>query len=160
MIFVTIGTQLSFPRLLSLMNLWAGSHLELVIAQIGNDPGLYPNLRTVTRLNRVDYESTLDGCRAVIAHAGIGTILQCAYRKKPLIIVPHRAKYGEHRNDHQLDTARRFSHFDGITVASNAPGVSRALESISGHVGLSADVGGWQPGVLPAKIAAWVHSQP
>ena len=53
---------------------------------------------------------------AVVAHAGIGTILGALELGKPTVVMPRRAALGEHRNDHQLATARRFSG-PGIAVA-------------------------------------------
>jgi len=53
----------------------------------------------------------------VIAHAGMGTILSALQFGRPLIVMPRLAQFGEHRNDHQLATARRLSELDRVDVA-------------------------------------------
>ena len=50
---------------------------------------------------------------AIIAHAGMGTILTALEMGKPLLVMPRRAELGEHRNDHQLATAMRFADLGG-----------------------------------------------
>jgi UDP-N-acetylglucosamine transferase subunit ALG13 len=37
--------------------------------------------------------------------------------RKPLLVMPRRADLGEHRNDHQFATARRFRELNQIMVA-------------------------------------------
>jgi UDP-N-acetylglucosamine transferase subunit ALG13 len=47
----------------------------------------------------------------------MGSILTALRVKKPTVIFPRKASLGEHRNDHQLATARSFSNVDGVYVA-------------------------------------------
>lgn len=56
----------------------------------------------------------------IVAHAGIGTILSAKRWGKPLVILPRRHGLGEHRNDHQLATARQVESLPGIHVAWEA----------------------------------------
>jgi UDP-N-acetylglucosamine transferase subunit ALG13 len=54
---------------------------------------------------------------AIVAHAGMGTILTALELGTPIVVMPRRAALGEHRNDHQLATARRFAEQGSIAVA-------------------------------------------
>jgi UDP-N-acetylglucosamine transferase subunit ALG13 len=46
----------------------------------------------------------------------MGTILSAAELGKPVILMPRRAKFGEHRNDHQQDTALEMARLSNVTV--------------------------------------------
>lgn len=119
MIFVTVGTQLPFPRLIDSMNALAPSLTEEVVAQVGGgaEPSQWPALDVRTQLKPAEFEAFFSEARVVVAHAGIGTILSAKRLGKPLIILPRRHALEEHRNDHQLATARQVETLPGIHVA-------------------------------------------
>lgn len=119
MIFATVGTQLPFPRLMDALNALAPELGEPVIAQTGQTAGnpVWPALDTRAHLTPAEFERLFTEARLVVAHAGIGTILSARRYGKPLVILPRRHAMGEHRNDHQLATARQVSGLPGIHVA-------------------------------------------
>jgi hypothetical protein len=47
----------------------------------------------------------------------MGTILSALELGTPTLVMPRRAALGEHRNDHQMATARWFADLGGVTVA-------------------------------------------
>lgn len=117
MIFVATGTQLAFPRLIAAMDQMAPDLGEPVIAQIGPDPETRSHIETHPSLPPAQYEDFFAKARVVVAHAGIGSILMAKRLRKPLIIVPRRHALGEHRNDHQIATAREVEGTTGVRVA-------------------------------------------
>ncbi|MFV0244822.1 MAG: glycosyltransferase [Qingshengfaniella sp.] len=119
MIFVTVGTQLPFPRLIDAMNALAPGLNEQVFAQAGPeaDPDLWPALTLRPHLNPAEFEQLFAEARVVVAHAGIGSILSAKRLGRPLIIMPRRHSLNEHRNDHQVATARQVQSLPGIHVA-------------------------------------------
>ena len=117
MIFVATGTQLAFPRLIAAMDAMAPGLDEPVIAQVGPDAEVRPNIETHGRLAPDRYETLFREARLVVAHAGIGTILLAKRLQRPLILVPRRHALGEHRNDHQIATSREVEGTPGIRVA-------------------------------------------
>ena len=117
MIFATTGTQLPFPRLIAALDALAPGLGEPVIAQIGPDPAAYRNLETYATLTPGRFDTLFAEARIVVAHAGIGTILSARRHGRPLILVPRRLDHGEHRNDHQLATARELEQRAGLSVA-------------------------------------------
>ncbi|NNK77886.1 MAG: hypothetical protein HKP40_04155 [Litoreibacter sp.] len=117
MIFVTTGTQLPFPRLIDAMNELAGALDERIVAQVGPDHGNWPSLECRTHLSPKAFEAHFREARVVVAHAGIGSILSARVFRKPLIIMPRQYALGEHRNDHQIATAREVSARPGLYVA-------------------------------------------
>lgn len=139
MIFVTVGTQLPFDRLVRTMDHWAKrAKRNDVFAQIGR--GSY----TPTAIEWVDFLSpsraadTLKSSDLIVSHAGIGTILTAIDYGKPLIIMPRRADLREHRNNHQVATARRLTAKEIIRVAQDEAELVSFLEASgwkTGHGG-------------------------
>ncbi|MCE2572803.1 glycosyltransferase [Motilimonas eburnea] len=107
-ILVTVGAQLPFSRLIKVVDAINESKRFNVLAQIGEDNGHYEYVNATPFLTSSEYKEKLAWCDVVIAHAGMGTIIQCLELNKKLIVVPRLASYSEHRNDHQLDTIARF----------------------------------------------------
>jgi UDP-N-acetylglucosamine transferase subunit ALG13 len=128
MIFATVGTQLPFDRLLSALDTWAALHSDIpVLAQTGSDATHYAHLKCQTHLDQTAFAARMAEARVIVAHAGMGTILQAAEAGKPLILMPRRADMGEHRNDHQLATAAEMAVLSNVTVVHDATGLATAL---------------------------------
>lgn len=117
MIFVTVGTQLPFDRLISAVDDWAGERrVSDVIAQIGPS-SLVPKHVSVKPFVAADeFQQFVKEASLIIAHAGMGSIITAMELGKPIIIMPRRASLGEHRNEHQLATAQQLSG-RGVHVA-------------------------------------------
>jgi UDP-N-acetylglucosamine transferase subunit ALG13 len=49
----------------------------------------------------------------------MGTIISALDHGKKLLLLPRLADMGEHRNDHQLATAKKFAHFSNIEIAKD-----------------------------------------
>lgn len=119
MIFVTVGTQLPFTRLIDAMDEIAGRLDEEIIAQTGPGEGNWSNLDCRKNLEPEEFGKLFSAARVIVAHAGIGTILSARSRRKPLILLPRRFSFGEHRNDHQMATAGQVKSLPGIYIAEN-----------------------------------------
>ncbi|MEM8698303.1 MAG: glycosyltransferase [Pseudomonadota bacterium] len=133
MIFLTVGTQLPFDRLVTAVDDWAGATGQQVFGQISDlGPENYRprHIEWVARLAPEEFEARYEAAPAVVAHAGMGTIIGALTRGKPLLIMPRRADLGEQRNDHQIATADRFGTRPGIAVANEAEDVAPALDAL------------------------------
>ncbi len=119
MIFVTAGTQLPFPRLMEWIDTIAARNALDVFAQTAEPNGAYRQIRHQPFVTPQEYDSIIASTRLIVGHAGIGTILTAKQKNLPLIIVPRRADRGEHRNDHQLATARNLTGHRGVHVAQS-----------------------------------------
>jgi UDP-N-acetylglucosamine transferase subunit ALG13 len=58
----------------------------------------------------------------------MGTIISAVEYGKRVIVMPRRASYGEHRNDHQLATVR-LAHLNGLEVVHSDAELARALRA-------------------------------
>ncbi|MBY8978140.1 glycosyltransferase family 28 protein [Rhodobacteraceae bacterium NNCM2] len=134
MIFLTVGTQLPFDRLVRAVDAWAAQGEVPVFGQISDEAEYRPtNFEWTARLSPSDFEARFTAASAVVSHAGTGTIISALTRGKPILIMPRRASLGEHRNEHQLATVERFGQRSGIWVAGDhaelAPALSRMLSA-------------------------------
>ncbi|SHF38815.1 Glycosyltransferase family 28 C-terminal domain-containing protein [Litoreibacter ascidiaceicola] len=116
MIFVTVGTQLPFPRLIKYMARWAQSHSERVVLQTGDGSG-FNGCEAYRSLPSDQFGTFMTEARVIVSHAGIGSILAAKALNKPIVVIPRRAKLSEHRNDHQLATAAALEGRAGLRVA-------------------------------------------
>jgi len=115
-IFLTVGVQLPFDRLVKTVDCWAGERgVRGVFAQVGESRYGTKHIEAAPFLSPRELRERTREAKAIVGHAGMGTILTSLELAKPLLVFPRRADYGEHRNDHQLGTARLFA--DRIQVA-------------------------------------------
>jgi UDP-N-acetylglucosamine transferase subunit ALG13 len=107
-----VGTNKNpFPRLLQdVENLIETLDIkDEVIVQQGNTvyaSGLFKSFRSVAMNEFMKYIQNAD---IVIIHAGSGTLFNAIKSDKKIIAVARLKKYGEHKDDHQLELARKLS---------------------------------------------------
>ncbi|MEP2653796.1 MAG: glycosyltransferase [Paraglaciecola sp.] len=133
MILVTVGTQIHFDRLIKYVEQWVveSNGEEEVVAQVGSSEFQSNNITVLKSLEPEQFEEYIKKCRFIISHAGMGSILTALRVNKPIIIFPRDASLGEHRNDHQLATARSFSNVDGVYVAKTQDELRQVLSNCS-----------------------------
>lgn len=129
MIFATVGTQLPFDRLLLALDVWADRNKHVpILAQTGGTTQKFEAIRTVTKLDMVEFDAQFAKAKLIVAHAGMGTILSAAELGKPVLLMPRQSRFNEHRNDHQLDTAREMSRLTNVTVVHDDTALHDALD--------------------------------
>lgn len=112
MIFITVGTQLPFDRLLEYFEEWRTDvgYSGKVVAQIGEDSHFSsPSIEIFKTLSSEQYYHWFCQAEGIVSHTGMGSILSCLDHDKRGVFLPRQYALGEHRNDHQLDTAQAFS---------------------------------------------------
>lgn len=160
MIFVTVGTQLPFDRLIGAIDAWAGqSNNREVFAQIGPSrlrPRHIDHQQFVSPRECTDRMVTAD---AIIAHAGMGTILTALEMGKPLLVMPRRAEFGEHRNDHQLATAMRFADLEGVMVARDEHELPAKLDELAA-ISARPAISRYAPDDFVSAVRGFIIGQP
>jgi UDP-N-acetylglucosamine transferase subunit ALG13 len=117
-IFVSVGTQVAFDRLVLAVDRWAGADAgRRVFGQIGPSELRPGHIEWQRFISPAECRQHLRDAELVVSHAGMGTILTALEFGTPMLIMPRRAGLGEHRNDHQLATARWFAESGGVDVA-------------------------------------------
>ncbi len=133
MIFVTVGTQLAFDRLIKAVDTWAGQNpSETVFIQIG--PGEYkPKHCEFADFVPPDKANELfKNADLIVSHAGMGSILTALKYRKPILVLARKASLGEHRNEHQLATAKWLGKKPGVFVAGSDDDIAGILSNRSG----------------------------
>ncbi|WP_169140505.1 glycosyltransferase [Aromatoleum toluolicum] len=129
MIFVTVGTQLAFNRLVEAVDKWAEANSDVeVFGQIGPS-GLQPRAMThADFLPPAKADELMRQADLIVSHAGMGSILTALRYQRPILIMPRKAGLGEHRNDHQFATARWLDGRPGVSVAWSEDEVAARLD--------------------------------
>ncbi|OPX90614.1 MAG: hypothetical protein A4E53_00918 [Pelotomaculum sp. PtaB.Bin104] len=119
MIFLAVGTQFGFDRLVKAVDqaIEKGLVQDTVFAQIGPGAYLPKRMEYVVSLKKEAFDKTLNSCDSIISHAGMGNIELALKTGKPLLVMPRRKEYAEVVNDHQVDTARKFEQLGHILAA-------------------------------------------
>ena len=139
MIFLTVGTQMPFDRLVAAVDAWAARQPGLrVVAQVAGSREDWKHLETVSKVSVDQFRQLVDDASLIIAHAGLGSIITALENGKPIVIMPRRSDLGEHRNDHQLATARKFVDYSAVSVAFDTDELERVLEDLDSLVGSEA----------------------
>lgn len=120
MIFVTVGGQLPFDRMVDVVDRIAEEIDEPIFGQIGKTSRVPRNFEAVKFLSPQEFNARFSEARVVIGHAGIGTILTAQQLRKPVLLMSRRAAFGEHRNDHQLATVEQLRHIPGVYIFEDA----------------------------------------
>ena len=118
MIFATIGTQLPFDRFIRILDNIAPLLHEEIVAQVHHGNYQPKSIKTVDLLPPDEFEKIFNKARLIVAHAGMGTILSALQQDKPIILFPRIAALGEHRNEHQLATAKKIRKRGWVYVAT------------------------------------------
>lgn len=168
MIFLTVGTQLPFDRLVKSVDEWAAYYKNIeVVAQIG-DSSLRPqNLNCKHYMKPNEFKECFEAADVIVAHAGMGTILTGLELGKPVVVVPRLAAHGEHRNDHQLATVKHLSRFSLVRVVDDLTKLGGVLEQVQGlksdvRAGCSASAGlieSIRTFITVDPSAAWLRTQ-
>ena len=132
MIFVTVGTDLPFDRMVRVVDEWAqATHRDDVFAQIGETDWQPAHIAWSKFLQPPEFARRFAEAEVVVAHAGMGTILSALQWEKPILVMPRRASLGEQRNEHQLATARHLSQLGKINVAMDEAELRVMLDGLN-----------------------------
>ncbi|MGE3532894.1 MAG: glycosyltransferase [Steroidobacteraceae bacterium] len=136
MIFVTVGAQMSFDRLIRAVDQWALKRgRNDVFAQIGDSSFRPSYIQFTAFLTIEEFKHRCSSAKVIVSHAGTGSIITALQLGKPALIMPRRAELRETRNDHQVGTAERFRRFSSISVAANEEDLMSKLDQIDEMTG-------------------------
>jgi beta-1,4-N-acetylglucosaminyltransferase len=136
MIFLTVGTQFPFDRLVKAVDRAAGINGfdEKIVAQIGDSSYCPENFKAARSVEKVVFDQLFAEADSIISHAGMGTITMAVDHRKPLLVMPRMKKYGEVVNDHQLAIAKKFEQLGYLLVAYNAEDVPVKMNQLKSFI--------------------------
>jgi len=151
MIFVTVGAQMAFDRLIRAVDDWAlRRQRDDVFAQVGPSELKTRQIATTRFIDPQEFRRRVSEARIVIAHAGMGSIITALELGKPILVMPRRGDLRETRNDHQVATARQFERSGRIATAMDEAELMDKLDTLDAMSG-AAPV---PPQASPQLIAA------
>ncbi len=119
MIFLTVGTQFPFDRLVRAVDEWLDhdSFGEEVYAQMGESAYVPRHFEAVASLDKAAFDQRFQQASAIISHAGMGTITMALEHGKSLLAMPRLKRYREVVSDHQGPLAEKFEALGHILLA-------------------------------------------
>jgi UDP-N-acetylglucosamine transferase subunit ALG13 len=117
------------------MQRWSDSNPTIpIVGQIFDPYVSSTRFETFPTLDSKRFYQFFKDADVIVSHAGMGNIISALELDKPIIVVPRISRLGEHRNDHQVDTAKRFERYSGVFVATDYDEFSRSLASARSFV--------------------------
>ncbi len=157
-IFVTVGAQMPFDRLVLGVDAWAAEHPgHEVFAQIGPGAQLPKTIAYTEFLEPPQFRERVECCDVLVAHAGMGSILTALQHGKPVLVMPRRGDLRETRNDHQVATAKRFRAMDKVAVAMDEQELPERLGRI-GEMDAAGTISEFASPQLLEAIRAFIQS--
>ena len=157
MIFVTVGTDQSFDRMLRVIDAWARENKRNdVFAQVGAGAWKPGFIESVEFLEPREFKRRFNEASLIISHAGMGTILSALIQGKPILVMPKLARLGEHRNEHQLATARRMKEMGKVNVAFDECELRQRLENLD-QLNLPEPIGHYASENLLSGLRAFIQ---
>ena len=127
MIFVTLGTQdKQFKRLLDYCE--ALNTNQKIIVQSGCTEYNSSKLDIRKFIGQDEFEKCIKEADVIIAHGGVGTIINALNNGKVVIACPRLAKYQEHHNDHQVEIVNDFERRGLILALHENDDLAEVLE--------------------------------
>ncbi len=137
MIFVTVGThEDGFDRLVREVDrlVGTGAITEEVVYQAGYarfQPAHGGRVEAMIPFDEV--QTLMRRARVIVTHGGPASIMQALALGKVPVVVPRRAKFGEHVDDHQVRFAARIA--DRVEVVLEIADLAAALTAAGDRSG-------------------------
>lgn len=148
MIFVCVGSRkYPFDRLFKKLDelIEQGFINDEIFAQIGTSKYRPKHFAYKDFMDRNEYEAKMDEAKIVISHGATGSFIQALKKGKQVIGVTRLAKYGEHINDHQIQTNEAFAENKYILAVFEMDQLYDAIKA-------------YQDGT--AQVTKWENSNP
>ncbi|SEM13920.1 glycosyltransferase [Halomonas daqiaonensis] len=132
-VLFTAGTQFAFPRMARAVDAVAGERPDWeLVYQAGpraQGDALPRNAGPLVQpfFPAAEFQALFEAADLVVTHAGMGNIMACLEQGKPFLMMPRLATRGEHRNDHQRDTAEAVARMYGIAYCLEVEPLVKAV---------------------------------
>ncbi len=136
MIFVTVGSQLPFDRLVHAVDAWAHAtgRASDVLAQVSSSDAPPQHIEWQEEMQPSEFNAAVEKADLIVGHAGTGTIMAALCAGKPVVVLARRVGLQETRNDHQVATIERFRDLQGFSGTTEAEGIPALIEEALGNL--------------------------
>jgi UDP-N-acetylglucosamine transferase subunit ALG13 len=131
--FVTVGNvHQPFQRLLDAVAAVAAQLPQPVIVQYGHGRFSVPGCDARAFIPMDEFERLVEAVDLVIQQAGGGGVLLAIRAGKVPVIMPRRAAFGEHIDDHQVENAAALAHAGkAVVVQEGAQLLAAAQQALA-----------------------------
>jgi UDP-N-acetylglucosamine transferase subunit ALG13 len=131
MIFVTVGGQMPFDRLVRAVDEWAAKNTDRAIfAQIGTTELTPRAMPWEALIPPPEFRRRVQEASLVVSHAGMGTILTALELRTPILVLPRREHLRETRNDHQVATMNELAARGSVLPAADEQALVAQLDTL------------------------------
>ena len=132
MIFITVGSQLTFDRLLKAVDkeIEVGNIKDQVIVQGGKTKFKSKNMKIIKFLELDEFDKYIKDADLIISHGGVGSIIDALKYNKTVIATPRLKKYKEALNDHQIQIIENFGIEGYIIPLLDLTELNLAIEKV------------------------------
>ena len=132
MIFVTVGSQLTFDRLLKTIDkeIEIGNIKDKVIVQGGKTKYKSKYMTIIKYLDLDEFDRYIKDADLIISHGGVGSITDALKYNKTVIATPRLKKYKEALNDHQIQIIENFGIEGYIIPLLDLTELNLAIEKV------------------------------
>jgi UDP-N-acetylglucosamine transferase subunit ALG13 len=133
--FVSVGNATQpFPRLLDAVCDLAQHLPQPVFVQYGAaEHFACPTCSGAAFLDMDEFAHRVGGSGLLILHAGAGSVIHAVRAGKVPVVVPRRAQFGEHVDDHQVEFARELARMRKIVVCEDTEHLASAVNEALGR---------------------------
>jgi UDP-N-acetylglucosamine transferase subunit ALG13 len=133
--FVSVGNATQpFPRLLDAVCDLARHLPQPVFVQYGAaETFACPACTGAGFLDMDEFAHRVAGSDVLILHAGAGSVIHAVRAGKVPVVVPRRAQFGEHVDDHQVEFARELARMGKIVVCEDTKNLASAVNEALGR---------------------------
>lgn len=126
--FVSVGNATQpFPRLLEAVVALREMLPVPVVVQHGNTPFGTSGFDAVAFMGMDDFVARIREAKVLILHGGAGSVIQAIGAGRTPIVMPRRAKYGEHVDDHQAEFVEALGRAGRVIVANSVAELESAI---------------------------------
>ena len=130
--FVSVGNATQpFDRLLNAVCKNATCMPAPIVIQFGNTTFNCDGTECKGFVSMDEFERMVEEASLVVMHAGAGSVIHAVRAGKVPVVMPRRARYGEHVDDHQLEFARHLARIGLVALAEEPENLPAAVESAS-----------------------------
>ncbi|MEW5771875.1 MAG: glycosyltransferase [Pseudomonadota bacterium] len=116
--FVSVGNATQpFRRLLDEVARLAAALPQPVVVQHGATPFHADSCRAIPFVDMNEFEHLMASSNLLILHAGAGSVIHAVRAGKVPVVMPRRALFGEHIDDHQIEFARALAAVGRVVLA-------------------------------------------
>lgn len=133
--FVSVGNATQpFPRLLDAVCDLAQHLPQPVFVQYGAAEHFACSACSGAGFLDMDaFADCVAGSGLLILHAGAGSVIHAVRAGKVPVVVPRRAQFGEHVDDHQVEFARELARMGKIVVCEDTEHLASAVNEALGR---------------------------